>query len=420
LLCPAYWAIFVHTKFTPMNKPHIVTPLFCLALFILLSEPVLSQTAPPARLKYFGFAFVDCGIDDPNDVSLTTNYTAEVDSFSNIAELHFDNYTDTIIGRVNLMNAHCMRPILSTSSVFLYLANSNGPSGSNYDLYPDYLNRWNIFKTINASVLNAGQIEMIYVCDEPTWNGVTFGELDTICSTIHADFPNIPLIFVEAYTEVANVQVPTSVTWIGFDHYGIMDVSTDVNYLGWLHTLESRRSTPDQRIMLVFDDEWNAGFWPQGWRADTIEQVLSHYYDLALADTNVIGLAGFTWPGIAPGWLGARSLPQHVIDKTVQIGQLIKANYDPCISTTAEENRTEPGISVYPNPAGERLNFDFSGDHGIHLVRIYNSFGALVSEISMDSDLISFPLNDLSSGIYFYAISNAKGHILDSGKFIKR
>src|ERR1051326_8679233 len=213
-----------------MNKLLLSFCFFIIAISGM--EELLAQAPPPARLKYFGFAFVDCGIDDPNDTVVNTNYTTEVDSFSNIAELHFNNDSDTIIGRVNLMNAHCMKPILSVSSVFVYLANSNGPSGSNYDLYPNYLARWNHFKTVNSSVLNSNKIEMIYVCDEPTWNGVTFGELDTICTTIHNDFPNIPLIFVEAFTEVANVQVPATVTWIGFDHYGIPDVSTDTTYLG--------------------------------------------------------------------------------------------------------------------------------------------------------------------------------------------
>src|ERR1051325_4823420 len=311
-----------------MNKLFLSFSLFFIA--ISGTVEVLAQAPPPSRLKYFGFAFVDCGIDDPNDTVVNTNYTTEVDSFSNIAEMHFDHDTDNIISRVNLMNSHCMKPILSVSSVFVYLANSNGPSGSNYDLYPNYLARWNTFKTINASVLNSNQIEMIYVCDEPTWNGVTFGELDTICTTIHNDFPNIPLIFVEGWPTLSQLQIPATVTWVGFDHYGIENVSTDSTYLAWLDTLKSKRSTPAQKIMLVFDDEWNAGYWPSGWQPDTMEQVFEHYYDLALADTDVIGLAGFTWPGIAPGWLGARSLPQNVIDKTVQIGKMIKSNYDPC------------------------------------------------------------------------------------------
>src|SRR5579872_2196756 len=92
--------------------------------FIILNFVTISfsQNAP-ARLKYFGFAIVDCGLDDPNDTAKLTNYISEVDSFSNVAQMCVSSYTDTIINRVNLMNNHCVKPILATSSIFLYLAN---------------------------------------------------------------------------------------------------------------------------------------------------------------------------------------------------------------------------------------------------------------------------------------------------------
>ena len=384
-----------------MNKLFLSFSLFFIA--ISGTVEVLAQAPPPSRLKYFGFAFVDCGIDDPNDTVVNTNYTTEVDSFSNIAEMHFDHDTDNIISRVNLMNSHCMKPILSVSSVFVYLANSNGPSGSNYDLYPNYLARWNTFKTINASVLNSNQIEMIYVCDEPTWNGVTFGELDTICTTIHNDFPNIPLIFVEGWPTLSQLQIPATVTWVGFDHYGIENVSTDSTYLAWLDTLKSKRSTPAQKIMLVFDDEWNAGYWPSGWQPDTMEQVFEHYYDLALADTDVIGLAGFTWPGIAPGWLGARSLPQNVIDKTVQIGKMIKSNYDPCNLTAVEDALTSLSmtVNVYPNPSSEG-KFHIHGSE-LKTGKVYDVFGRLVETVSLEEGILN--LNE-PAGIYFLELVN--------------
>jgi hypothetical protein len=327
------------------------------------------------------------------------------------------NYTDTIINRVNLMNSLCVKPILSTSSIFIYLANTNGPSGSNYDLYPNYLARWNTFKTTNAAVLNSGQIEVFYVCDEPRWNGVTSGELDTICSLMKSDFPNIPLMFVEAYTEADSIHIPTTVDWVGFDHYGIYDVSTDSSYLSWLHAIEGRRSTPNQKIWLVFDDEWNSGFWPGGWQPDTMDHVIQHYYDLAIADTNVIGMAGFTWPGLSVGWLGARSMPQNVIDETVQIGQMIKANYNPC--TTGIKSNQKEKFKVYPNPASDKLNFISPQNNEATQLKIYNSIGKLIREISVSGELTTLSLSDLSAGLYFYQISERNGGLIETGKFIK-
>lgn len=392
-------------------KKHLL--LICL-LFAALSA--FSQTPPPARLKYFGYAIVDCGLDDVNDGSAISNYTTEVDTFSNVAEMCVNAHTDTIINRVNFMNSRCMKPILAISSVFIYLKDNTGPSGSNYDLFPNYQTRWDSFKLLNASVLNAAQIEMFYVCDEPTWNGVNFSELSTICNTVKADFPTIPLCFVEAYTMVNQIQVPTNVDIIGFDHYGIYDVSTDINYLAWLDTLESKRSTPNQKMLLVFDEEWNSGYWPGGWTPDSMETVLDNYYKLALADTNVIALVGFTWPGLAPGWLGARSLPQHVIDKSVLYGQMIKNNYDPCSTGISIKERAE--LKVYPNPTSGDLTFSFANVERNNDIKIYNGFGQLVKEINTSDQKITISTNEMPNGIYFYRIETGE-KILASGKLIK-
>jgi len=63
-----------------------------LLLFLCITSVVSSQTAPP-HLKYFGFAIIDCLYDDPLDASTTTNYIAEIDSFSNVAHMCVYNHT---------------------------------------------------------------------------------------------------------------------------------------------------------------------------------------------------------------------------------------------------------------------------------------------------------------------------------------
>lgn len=393
-------------------KKHLIALCLCLVTMAAFSQ----VTPPPARLKYFGFAIVDCSLDDPNDAPVLTNYINEVDSFSNVAQMCVESHTDTVINRVNLMNAGCVKPILSISKVFIYLANTNGPSGSNYDLYPNYQSRWDSFKVINASVLNPQFIEMLYVCDEPTWNGVDFTELSTICNTIKADFPTIPLATVEAYTMVNQIQVPTTIDYLGFDRYGVYDVSTDASYLAQLDTFESKRSTPNQRIILVFDEQWNSGFWPGGWTPDSMKTVLENYYKLALADTNVVALVGFTWPGIAPGWLGARHLPQQVIDKTVEIGQMIKNNYSMCQVGIADKKRVE--VNVYPNPTGNYVMFSFSPDVARKNISLYNNLGVKVKEIVSSEQKIIMQLNEMPAGIYYYKV-NSQGKEITSGKLVR-
>jgi hypothetical protein len=387
-----------------------------LLLSCVLCACLCAQTAPPS-LKYFGYAVVDCGFDDPNDIGTMTNYITEVDSFSNIAQLCVNDYTDTVIPRVNLMNAHCVVPILSTSSIFYYLANNNAPSGSNYDLYPNYLARWNAFKNANASVLDSSKIGMIYVVDEPTWNGVTFGELDTVCTLLKNDLPGIPLIFVEAWPVLNSLQVPTSMDFIGFDRYGIYDVSTDTTFLNELATLKSKRSATDQKIFLVVDDQYTSGYASNGWSQDTMQYVVQHYYDLAVADTSIIGLAGFTWPGLAVGWLGVRNMTQAVINKNVQIGKMIKANYNPCTFSAVHDVERQETVKIFPNPAPDILNIEMKTESS-RKMEIFNSLGSRVVVTYLLSDKDEIDLRKLPSGIYFYRITGENGTSF-TGKIVK-
>ncbi|HIP31372.1 MAG TPA: hypothetical protein EYG86_01275, partial [Crocinitomicaceae bacterium] len=164
-----------------------------LLVTILFSNLSVAQTAP-AHLNYFGFALIDCLWDDPQDAGNTNNYIAEVDSFSNIAHMCVYDYIDDIETRVDLMNTHCVQPLVHIQSVFYERVDANGLSGDNYDLIANFTSRWNTFKTINATSLNNSKIAGFYIMDEPFWNGITFSELDSACAIVKADFPNIPIM----------------------------------------------------------------------------------------------------------------------------------------------------------------------------------------------------------------------------------
>lgn len=368
-----------------------------------------AQTAP-THLKYFGFSFVDCGLDDPNDTMVKTNYVDEVDSFSNVLHLCVSNYTDTIVSRVNTSYLSCMKPFISIQDIFYFVADANAPSGSNYNLYPDFIARWDTFKSINATV-DISKIEAFYVFDEPFWNGVTFQELDTVCSLIKMGLPTIPLFIVEAYPVVNSMEVPTTIDWIAFDEYGVFDVSADISYLNKLAIVKSKRSTPNQKLFLIFDDQFAPWYNPSlGWQPDTMVQVVQNYYNLAASDTDIIGLAGFTWPGIASDWLGARSLPQTVIDKTVEIGQMIKANYSPCITTDINKVLQEKEyLTIYPNPNFGKFKLVFENtSHQNTNIEIVDVLGERVmktnlppNQITIDVDISKYP-----TGIYLLTIND--------------
>ncbi len=351
-------------------------------LFLAVCSMRLSAQTAPAHLQYFGFAVVDCLWDDPHDASTVTNYISEVDTFSNIAQLCVYDYTDDVTARVNLMTGVCVKPMLAVQAVFFQYVDSLGPSGANYDLFSDYAMRWAAFKTINQAVLNANGIGCFYIIDEPYWNGVTYADLVAVSQLIKADFPNIPIMFVEAYPMVSIMQIPTSVDWVGFDMYGIFDPANDATFMGHLNTVKNARSTASQEVFLIIDDQWLDFYGQAGYPPDTIEHMVQNYYDLAVSDTSIAGLIGYLWPGglDGPSHLGVRDLPANVIAKNVQIGKMIKANNNPCGPVTVAEN-TAPEIHISPNPANTCLFIS----HALGAtVCIYDVFGKLILTKDLD------------------------------------
>lgn len=391
---------------------------YSLLLFLtFITNIAICQTAPP-HLKYFGFALVDVGWDDPHDKTTTTNYITEVGSFSNIAQLGVFNYTDNIIARTNLMNSNCVKPLLSIQSICYYEVNTLAPSGHHFKLYPNFKARWDTFKSTNLSILDSSKVAAFYVADEPVWNGITFSELDAVCKMIKSDFPNIPLMFVEAYPVLNSLIVPTSVDWVGFDRYEVFDPTTSSIFLDDLDTLKSKLSTSKQRIFLTIDDQWLPFYGLAGFSPDTIRFMVQNYYNLAASDTLVIGLIGYLWAGGLddPGQLGVRDMPQSVIDKNIEIGRMIKANNSPCRTNGINENIfSESTFLIFPSPANEILKISFR-DNQKQQIQISNSIGQVVKEILIiNNEAVN--ISDLPNGVYFICLKNIPSQ---TQKFIKQ
>lgn len=284
-------------------------------LLVFFITAAISQTAP-ARLKHFGFYLINTYVDDKYDGVPKTNYTDEVSSFTNLNQsLAFSPLQD-VSGDVNAMNAECTKPFMSCEQIFWRRVDGNAPSGNNYDIYPDWQARWNTFKATNAATLTPGKIGCFYIADEPLWNGIPNAELAAVTDVIKNDYPAIPIFYIEEYPEVANMVVPASVDWIGFDQYFIFDPLHNTQYLAYLNTLKSKRSN-NQKIFIIGDSRWIPQYQSQaGVTPADMASTIQSYYDLAVSDPDVIGLINYLWPGgfDGPGTLGARNLPQSVID----------------------------------------------------------------------------------------------------------
>lgn len=389
--------------------------LFLLVVFMaLLGHTAQAQTAPP-HLRYFGFALIDVFWDDPHDTSAITNYLSEVDTFSNVAHLAVYSPTDTIVQRVANMNSRCVLPFLHIQQVLFEYEDANGPSGANYGLRSDYLSRWNQFLAINQQVITPASIGAFYIMDEPYWNGVTYTELDTVCSLLQQGFPGIPVFLVEAYTMMNQFQAPPTADWLAFDMYGIFDPPNDAQFMQNLALLKNARSSPTQELFLIIDDQWITSYGQAGYAPDTIEYMVQNYYDLAVVDTSIAGLIGYLWAGgfDEPAQLGVRNMPVNVIQKNVAIGRGIKNNFNPCSASGVQPVAEMPGAAVFPNPASDVLEVKFEGREAV--CRLYNSEGKLVLQQQAVNQCV-FDVKACAPGIYFVRIE--AGEAVVSQKFI--
>lgn len=392
-------------------------------LFALSISPIINAQVAPPHLKYFGFAIIDCLYDDPLDADTITNYIAEVDSFSNIAHMCVYDYNDNIINRVNLMNNHCVLPIVHVQNIFYEYVDTNGLGGENFDLRYNFISNWDAFKTINAPILDSTKIGAFYIADEPFWKGMTFLDLDTVSSLIKADFPNIPIMIVEASGALPNLQVPTSIDWLAFDEYGIFDPGTNSSFLANLTLLKSKKSTPYQDIFLIIDDQWLPSYGSAGYPPDTIQYMVQNYYDLAASDNEIIGLIGYLWPGGLDefGQLGVRNMPQSVIDKNVEIGQMIIANFSPCSTTGLSESiELLQLVEVFPNPVSNivTLLFENINNSSVELI-VFNLQGQVFAEMeNVKTNSIQLNMENYQRGMYFYTIKN-NNQTIAKGKIIK-
>jgi hypothetical protein len=77
-----------------------------------------------------------------------------------------------------------------------------------------------------------------------------------------------------------------------------------------------------------------------------------------------------------------------------------------------------PNVRLYPNPATTYIQFELSGNVRAAGLYIYNGvMGKKMMGINNVSGPVRISLNDYPRGLYVYHLLNAKGQILEVGKF---
>lgn len=286
-----------------------------------------SQIAPSINhIEYFGFTLVDTYWDDPTDGVPKTNYTDEVAPFSNVADILVVNPTDDIQSNIEVMNSLQMKAFLNINELFFEIDGSDALSGTNYGLRTDFRSRWDTFMTSSSLVENHKGIQAFYLGEEPTWNGISFNELQQAADYIKSNLPEIPIMLIEAYPALNDLRIPDSIDWVGFDHYFIKDPNTDTTFNAELALLKSKL-TEKQKLVLVMDAHYidfaHGDF--GGIDLNEMSSVAENYYALGKRESKTIAILGYFWPSgfDNDNSIGARNMPTEVREKYKQIGKEI-------------------------------------------------------------------------------------------------
>ena len=85
-------------------------------------------------------------------------------------------------------------------------------------------------------------------------------------------------------------------------------------------------------------------------------------------------------------------------------------------STTQRDNT--PVIRFYPNPATSIINFDFQKGYDRSFnFQIYNLLGKKVFEANNVNPKTTVNLTDFTPGVYMFQLRDAKGRVVELGKF---
>lgn len=74
------------------------------------------------------------------------------------------------------------------------------------------------------------------------------------------------------------------------------------------------------------------------------------------------------------------------------------------------------GLSVFPNPANNELNFKF-GASGNYAISIFDMTGKQIHNTKNNNPLITLDVSSFTNGVYFYKINDEKGNT-QTGKFL--
>lgn len=317
------------------------------------------------NLQYFGYT----GVRSEADLTQTYSYT-NITAFHALCTGSTDcgncGANQSVVNDLNATSAKNVKVVLGLSDVLF----CRDTATNRWQLRPDYITSWNSFRTANSSVLDSAHVASFYIMDEPTWNGVTFSELNSATNLVKGSYPTIPTSIVEAFPAVSNLIIPSAMDWIGFDQYGVSDPATSNSYQATLSTLKSKM-TASQKVIYVMDAFHEPVGIQVGWTPSQLGCVASRWYSQALNDPSAVLLAAFFWEPSGGGLTGSVDLPQSVRDVHAAIGGSVTGKF--LVQTAFTRQTPASTQAVAPTESGTRFSSSRAGT--IQSIRFYKAAG---------------------------------------------
>ena len=289
------------------------SPVTILAIFLATGLPAYCDTP----LNYFGFAAVNCGLDDPHDDTNKTDYTDEVAGFTNLNQVCIADTIQTTAQRLRQSARH-FTPLFYIEPIFF--AQQNGrlqPNAQRDTLLPM------LKQAIERSGVPAHDL-IFYLADEPTRRHLPLADLETAAQTLRVLFPETPIMVIEAYSPNGPGQIPHNIQYWGFNAYTVANPASEPRYPAYLNRAAAMLG-PDQTLVMVLDAHHTPRHTRVGLDQNDMADVARAYYAYAQSRGDIAALIGYTWAGGIDGdWeTGARNLPASVLNTYREIGHAI-------------------------------------------------------------------------------------------------
>lgn len=258
-------------------------------------------------LRYFGYAGIECGWDDPQDHSDKTSYSDEVAGFTNLNMACVDADPAVTAERMQRVAGSGATVLLNIQPALFQI------QGQDFLPHPEREALWLLVeKGLAASQVPPRQI-IFYVVDEPSLHGLTASDVQEAARFLQTKAPGIRRMVVDARMPEGPGPIPPELDYWGFFDYFHADPGQDAGYRSYL-AQAAQALGPHQSLVLVMDAMHTPRHNELGLDPDSMGQIAQAYERLARAQPKVAALVGYAWTGgIDQTWeLGVRNLPAGV------------------------------------------------------------------------------------------------------------